>query len=70
MSPINSRFFEQDLVLWNPTDEDSEVHELTCRWLNGENQDPQFVAKYVEIPRRAVPAGRKFARSCCAASRF
>ena len=25
------------------------VHELDCPWVNGENQDPEFVAQYREV---------------------
>ena len=65
------RSFQDEPVLWDPDDPKGMVHEVTCTWLNGAGQDPDYRAQYVEIRRGNVPAER-WENLCrhCGASRW
>jgi hypothetical protein len=63
--------YQDEIVKWNPNDPNSKIHELTCSWLAGRNQEPDFVAQYVEIKRSDIPSER-WHSSCgsCGANRW
>ena len=61
------RSFQDEPVLGNPDDPNGMVHEVTCTWLNGAGQDPDYRAQVCRDPAWQR-AGRLAPGRICAAT--